>query len=297
MYFNPPAIKELQMVSQLPTELRKNARSEWSDRNLNGETLDAFLEGPVFDKNGNLFVVDIPFGRILKLASSGSWSVIAEYDGWPNGMKALPRGTFLVADHKLGLIEIDPASGTHEVLVSSFEERPFFGLNDLTLASDGSVFFTDQGCSGLQSPHGRLFRLNPDKTLTLILDGIPSPNGLVLAPDEKTLFLAVTRANAIWRVPLPQDGVPSKVGLFIQLSGGIGPDGLALSPADHSLLIAHPGLGVWQFDQSGKPKIFWALSGNAYTTNLVHRPNTKSEFFVTESKQAAVLRFEAQSKF
>ena len=69
----------------------------------------------------------------------------------------------------------------------------------------------------------------PPGEVDCLIDNVPSPNGLVLSRDEKTLFVAVTRANQIWRLPLHPDGTTSKVGVFITLSGGLaGPDGLAL---------------------------------------------------------------------
>jgi len=50
--------------------------------------------------------------------------------------------------------------------------------------------------------------------------------GLALSPDEKLLYVAVTRANQVWRLPLHPDGTTSKVGVFLNLSGGLaGPDG------------------------------------------------------------------------
>lgn len=58
------------------------------------------------------------------------------------------------------------------------------------------------------------------------------------------MYLAVTRANALWRVPLLADGRVFKVGTFIQLSGGLGrPDGLAIDIAGN-LIVAHVGLGM-----------------------------------------------------
>ena len=62
---------------------------------------------------------------------------------------------------------------------------------------------------------------------------IPSPNGIVLNMAENRLFVAVTRQNAVWRAPLMRDGSVSKVGTFLQLSGGqAGPDGMALDRED-----------------------------------------------------------------
>lgn len=238
---------------------------------------------------GHLLMVDIPFGRILRLSAQGEWSVVVSYDGWPNGMKMLNDGRLLVADHKLGLLRVRPDTGDVEVLVDEFEGKPLHGPNDLTVAWDGSVYFTDQGASGLDAPYGRVLRYREGK-LDLVLDNVPSPNGLVLSADERTLFLAVTRANAVWRVPLSLQRTAEKAGLFLQLSGGIGPDGLAWCEATGDMLVAHPGLGVWAFDRQGRPKTFFSREGADYTTNLVS--GREGRFFVTESLHAEVLTFE-----
>jgi gluconolactonase len=82
-------------------------------------------------------------------------------------------------------------------------------------SASGDLFFTDQGQSGLHDASGRMFRLDAAGKLTL--------------RDGTQLFVAVPRGNAVWRLPSMEDGTATKVGLFIQMSGGIaGPDGLAL---------------------------------------------------------------------
>ena len=60
----------------------------------------------------------------------------------------------------------------------------------------------------------------------------------MLDPSSPVLYVAVTRANAIWRVPLTRDGHVTKVGTFIQMSGGGGPDGLAIDE-EGNLAVAH----------------------------------------------------------
>ena len=63
-------------------------RTEWADANRPGQPTDCFIEGPSFDAEGKLYVVDIPFGRIFRIApDGGEWSLVVEYDGWPNGLK------------------------------------------------------------------------------------------------------------------------------------------------------------------------------------------------------------------
>ena len=61
----------------------------------------------------------------------------------------------------------------------------FKGVNDLVFASNGDLYFTDQGQTGLHDPTGRLFRLRQSGKLELVLDGIPSPNGMQLKAGSK----------------------------------------------------------------------------------------------------------------
>ena len=132
------------------------------------------------------------------------------------------------------------------------------------------MYFTDQGQTGHHDPSGRLYRLRPGGQLDCVLDHIPSPNGLVLNKAETMLFLAVTRANAIWRVPLMRDGTASKVGTFIQLSGGGGPDGMAIDEEDN-LAICHVGLGTtWLFSALGEPMLRIRSPTGLLTTNCAY---------------------------
>src|SRR3546814_6709308 len=65
------------------------------------------------------------------------------------------------------------------------------------------MYFTDQGLTGLHDPTGRVLRLRADGRLDCLVDTVPSPNGIVLDREEAHLFVAVTRANQVWRIPLP----------------------------------------------------------------------------------------------
>ena len=89
-------------------------------------------------------------------------------------------------------MRLDPVSGTVEpMLVRNTNER-FHGINDLTYASNGNLYFTDQGTSYLIDRSGRVFCLRADGTLDLICNQLPSPNGLVLNSEENILFVGLT---------------------------------------------------------------------------------------------------------
>ena len=133
------------------------------------------LEGPSFDRGGNLYVTDIPNGRIFRIDRAGAWTQVAQYDGWPNGLKIAGDGRILITDYKLGLMALDPASGNVTPHYTHIRSESFKGLNDLVIARNGDVYFTDQGQTGMQDPSGRVYRLTPDKRLERLLDTCPAP--------------------------------------------------------------------------------------------------------------------------
>ncbi|MBB5696610.1 SMP-30/gluconolactonase/LRE family protein, partial [Roseomonas pecuniae] len=73
--------------------------------------MDCFLEGPSFDRQGRLYVTDIPFGRVFRISPEGEWEQVAEYDGWPNGLKIHRDGRIFITDYKRGIMLLDPESG------------------------------------------------------------------------------------------------------------------------------------------------------------------------------------------
>ena len=76
----------------------------------------------------------------------------------------------------------------------------------------------------------------------------------MLKEDESMLYVAMTGGNCIWRVPLMAEGTVSKVGVFIQLSGGLaGPDGMERGPED-SIHVAHAGNGCCLLYTSPSPR-------------------------------------------
>ena len=99
------------VFARVPDTHRRLVKTAWADANRGGDPVDCFLEGPSFDRAGNLYVVDIPFGRVFRVSPSGEWTVVTEYDGWPNGLKVHRDGRIFITDYKRGIMLLDPASG------------------------------------------------------------------------------------------------------------------------------------------------------------------------------------------
>ena len=288
--FAPPATIETSVFARLPDALRKRVRTPWGDANKAGEPVDCFLEGPCFDGQGNLYCTDIPHGRIFHIGPGGEWTLVAEYDGEPNGLKVRQDGSLVIADYRRGLLVVDPGQGEVEPLLSRRYSESFRGLNDLCIAANGDLYFTDQGQTGLHDPTGRVYRLRASGQLDLLLANVPSPNGIVLDNAERVLFVAATRGNEVWRVPLQPDGGVSKVGRFVSLSGTSGPDGLAIA-GDGSLCVAHASLGaVFVFAPSSEPRWRIASCAGKTVTNLAFGGPNRRTLFITESEPGSLLR-------
>lgn len=286
---NPPQILEFGVFSAMPASLRRPARSAWADANRSGAIVDSFLEGPVFDEAGNLYVTDIPWGRIFRIDASGQWTLVAEYDGEPNGMKFLDADHLLITDYKNGLMLLQVSTGCVRPYLERRNSERFKGVNDLVFDAEGSVYFTDQGQSGLHDPSGRLYRLRRNGQLDLLLDNVPSPNGVALSPDGRVLYLAVTRGNCVWRVPLLADGSVSKVSQFFTSYGPSGPDGLAVDTQGH-LVVANPGLGyVWLLNPRAEPIAVLRSQQGTSTTNIAFGGDDGRTLYCTESVSGSIL--------
>ena len=102
---NPPTVRPLEIFTSMPDKYRRTGeRSLWADVNQGGRLADSFLEGPVFDAQGNLYVTDIPFGRVFRIDPRGEWDLVAQWDGEPNGMKFLNADQLLITDYRNGLV-------------------------------------------------------------------------------------------------------------------------------------------------------------------------------------------------
>jgi gluconolactonase len=135
-----------------------------------------------------------------------------------------------------------------------------------------------------------VFRLREGGEPEVIYAGLPYPNGLVLSPRGDVLYVAVTRALQVLRLPL-RDGRVVKSGVFLQLSGGLaGPDGMAVDEAG-GLAVVHAGFGtVWHFSALGEPTARIRSCTGIRTTNVAYGGADLRTLYITEAEHGAILR-------
>ncbi len=292
MFAAPPVIETKVLVDINAAFGIQDCESEWAKLLFGRPNTPSFLEGPSFDKDGNLWLVDVAWGRLFRVSPTGDIEVACQYDGEPNGLVFHRDGFGVIADHYHGLMRLDPADGHVEPLLVRNANERFRGTNDLTYASNGDLYFTDQGTSDLIDRSGRVFCLRADGALDLICEHLPSPNGLVLNLEENILFVSLTRDNAIWRMRLNDGGRADQVGRLIRLSGGTGPDGMALDD-DGNILVCHVGFGaIWIFSPTGEPLYRINSCNGAAVSNCAFGGPDNRTLYITESASGCVLTAE-----
>jgi len=199
--FQPPRKIEVRRFSSLPAKYRRKRRTAWSDPNRQGAAVDSFLEGPSFDRKGNLWCVDIPFGRIFRISPKGDWDLVAQYEGWPNGLKIHKDGSIFICDYKKGLLKLNPRTGAIEALLDTAFSESFKGLNDLHFADNGDLYFTDQGQSGIADPTGRVWRLRANGELQKLVSARQAGASVVAGSEQ--LQAAVLRLSEVLQQEKP----------------------------------------------------------------------------------------------
>ena len=254
MWFDPSARLATHVLTRMPDRFRRMGRSEWADANRAGAPVDCFLEGPCFDAAGRLHVVDIPYGRIFRV--DDDWTMVAEYDGWPNGLKVLPDGALLAADYRRGLMRIDPGAGAATPRIADRHERGVQGTErpDPARRRIGPVHRPGSDrATGSHRP--RLAIASGWSAGSADRDGTePERVGVEHRADP-----SVCRDDAILRGMAVRAAARCSGGQGAVLrpcaAWHVGPDGLAMDAADR-LYISNPGHGcIWVVDPHGVPLI------------------------------------------
>jgi sugar lactone lactonase YvrE len=198
------------------------------------------IDGPedlTVDAKGALYT-GLADGRIVRFLDDGTVQTVANTGGRPLGLRFDARGHLLVADATRGLIDVDP-TGKVEVLVDGAENVPFRCVDHLTIAKDGTVYFTDASDRWtlpeylydlLESrPRGRLLKYDPKtRKTTVLLRDLQFANGTALSRDERFLLVDETYRNRILRYWLKGEQAGTSDVFLDDLPGF--PDNLTRSP-------------------------------------------------------------------
>jgi sugar lactone lactonase YvrE len=197
-------------------------------------------EDVAVDSQGRIYA-GLEDGRIVQLQPDGTQpKVFANTNGRPLGLAFAPGGNLIVADAIKGLLSIDPA-GTLQVLVTEADGVQFGCLNDLDVAADGTIYFTEASHKFPMSkfasdiiehqPNGRFLTYDPHTKITrTIFKGLYFANGVAVSPDQTFVLVAETGLYRVLKFSLSE--MPQgKYEIFIDNLPGF-PDGVSSNRKD-----------------------------------------------------------------
>jgi gluconolactonase len=230
-------------------------------------------EGPVWFGDGRyLLWSDIPNNRILRWdEETGAVSVFRKPSSNANGNTRDRQGRLVTCEHDTRRVTRTEPDGAITVLADSYQGRKLNSPNDVVVARDGAVWFTDPlfGILGYYEGHKdesentpAVYRLDVQTgRLAVMADDIPGPNGLAFSPDERTLYVVASRAmphRTILAYDVVAGGARLEKGRVLIDAGPAGsPDGFRVD-VDGNLWcgwgMGEAGLdGVRIFAPSGQP--------------------------------------------
>ena len=267
----------------------------------------SFTEGPVADRDGNVYFTELVFQRIMKLTPQGVLTVFRENSNNANGMLIDPEGRLIACEgadsQRMGVLQkfkpqvtrTDLRTGRVEVLADSYQGKPFVGPNDVTIDSKGRLYFTD--LTG-----GAVYRLDGPGQIARILavPDIQRPNGLQISPDDRTLYLIEANgtqggARMIRAYDLRPDGTVANMRVHYNFYPGRSADGMSIDSQGNLYASAGMGqlrgtaetldtkTGVYVISPQGKLLKFIPIAEDYITNNAFGGPDMKT-LYVTAGK-------------
>jgi gluconolactonase len=212
-----------------------------------------FTEGPVSDGRGNVFFTDIPNNRIMKLDSSNTVSTFMENSGSCNGLAIDGKGEMIACRMDGELIGIDVSSKAVRVLSKDYQGVRYNACNDLVIDRSGGVYFTDPRYKAPEPwPQGveAFYYRSADGVVTRLGDDLIAPNGIVLSPDEKTLYVVPSLQKEMVAFDIESPGVLKNRRVFCELrqkdsNGNKGGDGCAVDTEGNLYVTTDIGIQVY----------------------------------------------------
>ncbi len=184
-----------------------------------------FTEGPQAMPDGSIVFSDIPGNKIYKLAK-GEVTEFRNPSFNANGNTLDKQKRLISCLHGARQVVRMEKDGKMTVLAESYGGKKLNSPNDAYVSKSGIIYFTDPPY-GIRSnqqeqPHNGVYMIKGG-TVTLLLSDFDRPNGIVLSPDEKTLYVADTAKQHIRSFPVNKDGTLGTGKVFVQTPN---PDGL-----------------------------------------------------------------------
>jgi gluconolactonase len=206
-----------------------------------------FTEGPAYHPDGHLYFTDVGNSRILRLnvkarvaASGTELEIFRKSSGRANGLAFDLEGQLLACEgsgtrgnRRVTRTEKD---GRLTVLAEKFEGKRLNSPNDLAVDAQGRIYFTDPrygNRAGMELDQESVYRIDPTGKLTRVINDVERPNGIAVAPNQKTLYVVDNNperggARKLYAYELRADGSTGRRRIVHDFGSGRGGDGMCL---------------------------------------------------------------------
>jgi gluconolactonase len=218
-------------------------------------------EGPLGLSDGSRIFTETQDNRITRIGEDGSITPFLADTNGANGLGLNPAGDLVAVQVVKTRVGVIHPAGKVKVLADQFEGKPFGRPNDLVVAKDGTIYFTDSGVNrqpGQPAPSTdtakpAVYRITTQGQLQRLAADIERPNGIQLSPDEKVLYVANTAGEHVLAYDLGTDGKVGARRNFAKLAGfrqtangsSSGADGLAVDALGRLYVATNVGIEVF----------------------------------------------------
>lgn len=245
-----------------------------------------FTEGPYWHPDGYLLFSDIPANRVYRWSEPEGVDVYLEPSGNSNGIEAHTDGSILLAQHS-GRVSKVEENKEMTVLADSYQGKRLNSPNDLTVHSNGNIYFTDPPF-GVDDEERELdfsgvFKLTPEGELSVVYDEFEYPNGITFNADESILYVDDSGTGNIVAFEVDEDGNPHSPELFAdvgQMGSGMGAADGMVTDMEGNLYVTGPR-GLTIFDENGYQ--LHLVSFDEQVTNLGWGGEDSDVLFITGS--------------
>ncbi|TDE18740.1 SMP-30/gluconolactonase/LRE family protein [Dyadobacter psychrotolerans] len=255
-----------------------------------------FTEGPVADKQGNVFFTDQPNNTIIRWdAETGKFSTFSDKAGRSNGMYFDAKDNLVTCADEDNQIWSFDKNGKATVLVKDYDNKLLNGPNDLWIDKKGGIYMTDplykrdywKRDPAMQQDGEHVYYLSPDhKKLVRVDDKLKKPNGIIGTKDGKKLYVADIGANKTFVYHISKDGSLTNKTLFVSK----GSDGMILDEEGNLYLT---GDGVTVFDKTGE-KIAHFPVHKGWTANVCFGGKNRDLLFITAERAVYGLKMKVK---